>query len=131
MIKRALWRPLESQAAFEHGGRLETDRLRGGDGHGFSRFRVASLASGAFFHFEGAKTNDLDFRVFLYAVGDGRKHGFECLIGRTLGGVFTEGDLDGINQFSFVHGNDVCANVIPGWQEKIRSKKSEFFREGR
>lgn len=108
-----------SQAALEDGGRLETNRLGGGDFHGFSRFWVAALAGSTLFDFEGTESNDLDFLVFLHAFGDRGENGFEGFVGSALGSVFSEGGLDGINKFSFVHGDDVCANGIGGWQEKI------------
>ena len=108
------------QAAFKDGRWLEADRLGCGDLHGFPGFRVATLAGGPLFDFESSETNDLDFLVLLHTFGDGRKNGFEGFVGSTLGRVFSEGSLDGFNQFSFVHGSDVSENASVGWQEKIR-----------
>ena len=109
----------KSKAALEHGRRLESDRLGCSDLHGFSSLRVTALARGAFFDFESSKTDDLYFLVLLYAFGDGRENGFEGFVGSALSSVFSEGGLDGFNEFSFVHGSDVCANVVEAWQEKI------------
>src|SRR6187455_2326764 len=111
--------PLRSQAALEDGRRLEADRLGSGDLHGLSGLRVTALTSGALFDFESAETDDLDFLVLLHAFGDGRENGFEGFIGSALGSVFSEGGLDGINEFSFVHGSDVSENAPGCWQEKI------------
>ena len=110
---------MRSQAALEDGGRLEADRLGSGDLHGFAGLRVTALASGTLFDFESSESDDLDFLVFLHACGDGRENGFEGFVGSTLGSVFSEGGLDGINQFSFIHGSDVSENAAGCWQEKI------------
>ena len=108
-----------SQAAFKDGRGLEADRLRSSDLHGFSSLRVAALASCALFDFESSETDDLDFLVLPHAFGDRRENGFEGFVGSTLGSVFSEGGLDGFNEFSFIHGSDVCANAVGCWQEKI------------
>jgi hypothetical protein len=68
----------------------------------------------------------LDFLIFLHAFGDGRENGFESFVGGALGSVFSEGGLDGFNQFSFVHGSDVSENAVGGWQEKIRWNPRDF-----
>ncbi len=107
------------QAGLEDGRGLEADRLRCSDLHGFSGLRVTALASGTLFDFKSSKTNDLDFRIFFYACGNGGEDGIEGFFRRTLGGIFSEGCLDGFNQFRFVHGSDVCANAAGAWQEKI------------
>ena len=118
-VFRLLKPPRGSQAGFEHGRRFESDRLGRGDFHGFSGLRIATLASGALFHFECSKSNDLDFLVLFHAFGDGGEDGFEGFVGGTLGGFFSESGLDGFNQFRFVHGSHVCANGTGPWQEKI------------
>ena len=107
------------EASLEGGGRLKTNRLGGGDFHGLSSLRVAALTSSTFFDFECSESDDLDFLIFLYAFGDGGENGFEGLVSRALSGVFSEGDLNGINEFSFVHGEDVSENAPAPWQEKI------------
>jgi len=112
--------PCELQAALKDGRRLKADRLGGCDLHGFSSLRVAAEARSTLFDFESSETNDLDFLVLLHAFGDGGEDGFECLVGSALGSVFSEGGLDGFNQFRFVHGNDVSEKVAGAWQEKIR-----------
>jgi len=110
--------PDDLQTRFENRGRLETDGLGGSDFHGFSGLRVAALARSTFFDLKSSESNDLDFGVFLHTVGDGRKDGFEGFIGRAFGGVFSEGDLDGINQVRFVHGRNDFDNSAGAWQEK-------------
>ena len=111
--------PGKSQAGLEDGRRLEADRLGCGDLHGCTGLRVTTLTCGALFDFEGSKSDDLDFLVLLHASGDGGEDRFEGFVGGTLGGVFSEGELDGFNQFRFVHGNDVSENGVGAWQEKI------------
>jgi hypothetical protein len=114
--------PVKLQAGFEHGGWFEANGLRRGDLHRFARFWVAALASCALLHFESAESDDLDFLVLLHASGDGGEHGFEGFVSSTLGSVFSEGELDGFDQFSFVHGSHVSENEGEGWQAQISLK---------
>ena len=94
-----------SQRALERRGRLEANGLGRRDRHGFAGLRVAAGAGGALLDLERTKTDDLDFLVLLHPFGDRGEHGVEGFFGETLGGVFPEGGLNGINEFSFVHGN--------------------------
>jgi hypothetical protein len=118
-LERGLAALDKSEAGLQRGGWFETDRLGGDDFHRLSGFRVAALTSSTLFDFECSESDDLDFLIFLYAFGDGGENGFEGLVSRALGSVFSEGDLDGINEFSFIHGSDVSENVPAPWQEKI------------
>lgn len=107
------------KARLESGGGFETNRLGSGDLHGFSGLRVAALAGSTLFDFEGSESDDLDFMIFLHAFGDGRENGFEGLVSRALGSILSEGDLNGINEFRFVHGCNGFENTQGGWQAKI------------
>jgi hypothetical protein len=114
-----------SQRAFECGGGFEADGLGGGDFHGFAGLRIAAGAFGAFFHVEGAESDDLDFLVVFHAFGDGGENGFEGFFGEAFGGVFPEGGLDGVDEFSFVHGK-----AIFWWRRKGLARENPLVFRG-
>lgn len=86
---------MASEASFENGGWLETDRLGGGDLEGCSGLRVATHTGGTILDLESSESDDLDFLIFLHACGDGGKDCVEGFFRGTLGGVVSEGVLNG------------------------------------
>jgi hypothetical protein len=121
---------LGSDRALENGRWLEADGFRGVDLHGFSGLGVAAEACGTLLDLEGPETDDLDFPVLFHTGDDGGENGFECFVGGALGGVFAEGGLDGINEFSFVHGNaSLCGRGAGLAREKPWKSRGIFLND--
>ena len=85
---------------------------------GCSGLRVATHTGGTILDLESSESDDLDFLIFLHACGDGGKDCVEGFFRGTLGGVVSEGFLNGFYKFCFVHGRSGFAKLGTVLQDK-------------
>jgi len=95
------------EGALQAGGALKANGLGGFDLHSFTSLGVATLTGSTAFDGESAKSNKLDFTIFLNTGSDAAKHCFQCVFCCTLSSVFSKGLLNGFDEFGFIH-NVAC-----------------------
>ena len=71
--------------------------------HGLASLGIAPHPGLAVFHLKRPESNQLNFSLRANAIGDRTQNSSDGIIGSALGGVLTQGPLDGFDQFSFIH----------------------------
>jgi hypothetical protein len=87
--------------------RLEANGLGSIDLHCFSSLGITPHTGSAILNFESSKSDDLDFRVFPYAICNGVKNSSKRILCGAFGCFISEGLLDSFDEFTFIHSSGI------------------------